>query len=76
MSSKDWKSKARSDGRICPECNQPVSQDNWKDMHNRKGKLVRSCWLCRYAHWRIPLYNHCGNVFVDNAERDAINLGR
>lgn len=72
MKATHWKAKARAEGRVCPECLRPISKEGWKDMHNRKGKLVRSCWSCRYAHWEIPLYEHCGNVFADNADRDAL----
>ena len=64
----NWKVKARAEGRVCPECNQPVSQDNWKDMQTKKG--VRSCLSCRYAHWQIPVGCR-GDVMRDNSDRDT-----
>jgi len=67
---KDWKPLAIQEGRICPECKQPVGKSNWKDMQTEKG--LRSCWNCRYAHWQIPINNeHSGNVESDNADREA-----
>ena len=65
-----WKIIAIQEGRICPECKVPVAKWQWKQM-NIKGD-VRHCLSCRYAHWEIPLYESRGNVYDDNADRDAL----
>jgi len=69
MKQASWKAKARAEGRVCPECLQPVSKECWNDMQTKKG--IRTCWSCRYVHWEMPLQGHCGNVFEDNAGREA-----
>ena len=76
---KDWRVIARLEGRICPECKQPVSKEQWKHMNRaffRRKKQVDICYTCHLAHWDYPVID-CrgtgGNVFADNAEREVFN---
>ncbi len=63
-----WQKKAIAEGRICPECKQPVSLKTW-DMIN-KTNPIGHCWSCKYAHWEVPLGCR-GNSFFDNQGREG-----
>jgi ssDNA-binding Zn-finger/Zn-ribbon topoisomerase 1 len=76
---KDWRIKAKEEGRICPECSQPVSIQQWVRMNRRffhkKGK-VDVCYDCHLKHWDYPvidLHGTAGNVFKDNADREGLD---
>jgi len=65
-----WKTVARAEGRICPECKSPISKEQWKRMQTKKG--VDVCWICKSIHWNIPI-GAGGNVFDDNADREVFS---
>jgi hypothetical protein len=69
---KDWRKVAVEKGRVCPECGQPVSIRQWTEM-NRLTKTTRSCWLCQYAHWSIPLNHAGGSSRRDNQDREGLD---
>jgi len=69
-----WQQVAIKEGRVCPECKQPVSIQAWIYMNRkfmRRQKKVDICLTCKLAHWEIPLYDCGGNVMEDNADREA-----
>lgn len=66
---KDWKTLAVEEGRICPDCKQPVSRATWADMVRNN----THCWNCRYAHWEVPLRHAGGSARYDNQDREAWN---
>lgn len=65
-----WKKIAKQEGRICPECKQPVSKKQWVIMN--KSKKISSCWTCRYVHWETGPIGSFGSSRRDNADRDDL----
>ena len=70
----NWRTIARAEGRVCPECLQPVSRQAWKAMQTKNG--VRNCWTCRYAHWQVRSPGRGGSALRDNADREALDAIR
>lgn len=66
----DWTIKAKAEGRICPECSQPMTIGSWKHMLKLKPEK-RKCYTCRVAHWEEPLYGSGGSADYDNRDRDS-----
>lgn len=66
-----WMKKAIEEGRVCPECRQPVTKGQWRAMN--LGSEIISCWNCRYAHWQFPLRGAGGSSRLDNGDREDLN---
>ncbi len=64
-----WKRVAIEEGRICPDCKQPVSKAVWEDMV----KNCTHCWSCRYVHWEVPLRHAGGSARRDNQDRESLD---
>lgn len=73
-----WQKKAIEEGRVCPECQRPVSKEQWADMTRttKKDGKIRHCWTCQYAHWETPLSGRGGSVWMDNSDREVLDYIR
>lgn len=72
-----WKKKAIEEGRICPECKQPVSKKAWAFM--TQFTPIRHCGNCAYAHWADDPFRRLGaggSARMDNADREDLDRMR
>jgi hypothetical protein len=68
-----WMKKAIQEGRICPECKQPVSKTQWQIMTGNGRSLP--CNTCRMAHWEGKIGSG-GSSRRDNDDREALDRMR
>lgn len=73
MSREKWQVFAIQEGRVCVECNEPMTKGGYAVAQKKYGG---KCWVCRAAHWQVPLYTAGGSVSNDNAGREALDYLR